>query len=275
MALKGNLLFNGDFETGTTEDWVFGPFGRGCANISFTASAEAKLYGEYGGLLTATADDAYAELAYNKTVSFEEYEAFLYILPCKMTDLGLYNAELYGLDDKGNLIEAIDLVWRTNIGDWAKLQTLLRGFGNITHFQIGLFFYSFYSGGKLYFDEVKLIPLKSIKGHVLRDKRSFTNVTTNREWDSILCCIGRCQLRSIVKTANVSGSSPTLDVTIKVYLFDPDYPYLTYSHTQFTGEDIEEIVVDLPEAALIRVNYILGGSSPSFDITHLLRLIPL
>ena len=275
MARKGNLLFNGDFETGTTEGWIFGPFGRGCANISFTASAEAKLYGEYGGLLTATADDAYAELAYNKTVSFEEYEAFLYILPCKMTDLGLYSGVLYGLDDKGNLVDSIYLVWRTDIGEWARLQTLLRGLGNITHFQVGLFYYGFYNGGKLYFDEVKLLPLKSVKGHVLRDKQTFTNLTTGIEWDSVLCCIGRCQLRSIVKTANVSGTSPTLDVTIKVYLFEPEYYYLTYSHTQFTGDDIEELVLDLPEAALIRINYDLGGTDPSFDITHMLRLIPL
>jgi len=275
MALKGNLLFNGDFETGTTEGWIFGPFGRGCANISFTASAEAKLYGEYGGLLTATADDAYAELAYNKTVCFEEYEAFLYILPCKMTDLGLYSGVLYGLDDKGNLVDSIYLVWRTDIGEWARLQTLLRGLGNITHFQVGLFYYGFYNGGKLYFDEVKLLPLKSVKGHVLRDKQTFTNLTTGIEWDSVLCCIGRCQLRSIVKTANVSGTSPTLDVTIKVYLFEPEYYYLTYSHTQFTGDDIEELVLDLPEAALIRINYDLGGTDPSFDITHMLRLIPL
>ena len=275
MALKGNFLFNGDFETGTTEGWIFGPFGRGCANISFTASAEAKLYGEYGGLLTATADDAYAELAYNKTVSFEEYEAFLYILPCKMTDLGLYSGVLYGLDDKGNLVDSIYLVWRTDIGEWARLQTLLRGLGNITHFQVGLFYYGFYNGGKLYFDEVKLLPLKSVKGHVLRDKQTFTNLTTGIEWDSVLCCIGRCQLRSIVKTANVSGTSPTLDVTIKVYLFEPEYYYLTYSHTQFTGDDIEELVLDLPEAALIRINYDLGGTDPSFDITHMLRLIPL
>jgi len=275
MALKGNFLFNGDFETGTTEGWIFGPFGRGCANISFTASAEAKLYGQYGGLLTATADDAYAELAYNKTVSFEEYEAFLYILPCKMTDLGLYSGVLYGLDDKGNLVDSIYLVWRTDIGEWARLQTLLRGLGNITHFQVGLFYYGFYNGGKLYFDEVKLLPLKSVKGHVLRDKQTFTNLTTGIEWDSVLCCIGRCQLRSIVKTANVSGTSPTLDVTIKVYLFEPEYYYLTYSHTQFTGDDIEELVLDLPEAALIRINYDLGGTDPSFDITHMLRLIPL
>jgi len=275
MALKGNFLFNGDFETGTTEGWIFGPFGRGCANISFTASAEAKLYGQYGGLLTATADDAYAELAYNKTVSFEEYEAFLYILPCKMTDLGLYSGVLYGLDDKGNLVDSIYLVWRTDIGEWARLQTLLRGLGNIIHFQVGLFYYGFYNGGKLYFDEVKLLPLKSVKGHVLRDKQTFTNLTTGIEWDSVLCCIGRCQLRSIVKTANVSGTSPTLDVTIKVYLFEPEYYYLTYSHTQFTGDDIEELVLDLPEAALIRINYDLGGTDPSFDITHMLRLIPL
>jgi len=275
MALKGNLLFNGDFETGTTEGWIYGPFGKPCSGISFTASAEAKLYGEYGGLLSAIYDGSYAEIAYNKIVSFEEYEAFLYILPCKMIDMGLHQEVLYGLDDKGNLIRSIDLVWRTNTDEWAKLQTLLRGFGDITHFQVGLFYYSFYNGGKLYFDEVKLIPLKSVKGHVLREKKRFTNLTTSRSWSSVLSCIGRCQLRSIVKTENVSGTSPTLDVTIQVYLFEPECPYLTYSHSQFTGEETEEIVMDLPEACFIKVDYNLGGTSPSFDITHMLRLIPL
>lgn len=275
MALKGNLLYNGDFETGTKEGWITGPYETAFDYLTFAVSEEAKKRGNYGGLLVAISDNAQGYLAYDKTFSFEEYEAYLYLLPVKMINAGMYYGVLYGLDDKENLIKRFDMAWRFEENVWRTLQFLLRGIGDITHFRIGLFYYSFHIAGKLYFDEVKLFPLRSIKSHILREDRNFTNLTSDTQWDSVLSCFGRCQLRSVVETRNVSGTSPTLDVVIETYPFFSTSMCLTYHHTQFTGEDTEEIVIDLPEASLIRVKYILGGTSPSFDINHLLRLIPL
>jgi len=273
VALKGNLLYNGDFETGTAEGWITGPFGKPFP-FNFSVSSEAKHTGNYGGLLYAP--DAYLDgyLAYNRTCSFEEYEAYLFIMSANMV-AGLYNAPiLWGLDDKGNLIEEYAVAYNDETGLWRRYITLLRGFRGITHFQVGLWYFNWQEGDKLYFDEVKLIPLRSIKGHEISEYRHFTNITTNWDWYSSIACVGKCKLRSIVRTENVSGTSPTLDIIIEIFLMEKANTYYTLTHSQFTGEDFEEVNIDLPEASVIRVFYTVGGSSPSFDIYHFLRLEP-
>ena len=77
MALKGNLLYNGDFETGDTQGWNSNPFGLSDEH-DFFASCPAAYRGNYGGTLFAGEDYAYLYLMYEKMFSFEEYEAYLY-----------------------------------------------------------------------------------------------------------------------------------------------------------------------------------------------------
>lgn len=273
MALKGNLLYNGDFETGTTEGWINGAFGKS-GECVLSASEEAKLRGNYGGMLTAQGHFNQSYIAYDKMCSFEEYEAFLYILPIKMV-AGIYTVGyLYGLDDKGNLIDDYWLGYNNETGSWRTIKAILRGFGDIIHFKVGVFYYAYDAGDKLYFDEVKLIPLRSIKGHEIADYRYFDNLTADKEWYSLIACIGKCKLRSIVRTAEVSGTDPTLDVTVDVGLLDNTTTYLSVSHTTFTGEATEEKIIDVPEVCWLHIKYTLGGTSPSFDIYHHLRIEP-
>jgi len=273
MALKGNLLYNGDFETGTTEGWVTGAFGK-VFEFDFSADAEAKYRGNYGGLLYAPVDWADGYLAYNKTCSFEEYEAYLMIMYVKIVS-GFYTAgKLYGLDDKGNLIEDFYLGYNAETGIWRRYIALLRGFRDITHFQIGLYAWCGSTGDKIYIDEAKLIPLRSIKGHEIAEYRYFNDVTANKTWYSVIGCVGRCKLRSIVRTSDVKGTSPTLDVELSLSLLDNTSTYYTLQHTQFTSAGFEEKTIDLPEVSIITVKYTLGGTDPSFDIYHHLRIEP-
>ena len=135
MALKGNLLYNGDFETGTAEGWITGPFGKPFP-FNFSVSSEAKRTGNYGGLLYAPDSFLEGYLAYNRTCSFEEYEAYLFTM-CANQVSGLYNAPLlWGLDDKGSLIEEFFVSYNFEEGFWRRYVTLLRGFRGITHFQV-------------------------------------------------------------------------------------------------------------------------------------------
>jgi len=273
MSLKGNLLFNGDFETGTTEGWVTGAFGK-TFEFDFSASAEAKYRGNYGGLLYAPIDFANGFLAYNKTCSFEEYEAYLMIMYVNMVSGFYTTGRLYGLDDKGNLIEDFLLGYNTEANTWRRFIALLRGFRDITHFQVGLYAWCSAVGSKVYIDEAKLIPLRSVKGHEIAEYRYFDNVTADKRWYSVIGCIGRCKLRSIVRTADVSGTSPTLDIILKIWLLDNTGTYYTLTHTQFTGAGFEEKIIDLPEVSAISIDYTLGGTNPSFDIYHHLRIEP-
>ena len=273
MALKGNLLYNGDFETGTTEGWICGAFGRTC-ECDFSASSEAKYKGNYGGLLVSQVDFADAYIAYNKICSFEEYEAYLYILYLKMVS-GYYSCgELWGLDDKGNLIDNFEMGFNLEEGNWRKYICLLRGYKDITHFKVGLWYWGSSVGDKCYIDEAKLIPLRSVKGHEIKEYRFFDNVTSNKEWYSVIACIGRTKLRSVLQVSNVSGTSPTLDTEIQCYLFEGANKPLTLQHSQFTNDGIEQATIDLPEVAFIKIIYTVGGTDPSFDIYHHIILEP-
>ena len=273
MGMKGNLLYNGDFETGTTEGWVGGAFGK-LFEFDFSASDEAKYRGSYGGLMVAQCDFADGYLAYNKTCSFEEYEAYLFIMYANLVSGYYMTGRLYGLDDKGNLIEDFLLGYNTENNVWRKYVAILRGFRDITHFQIGLYTWCDSAGQKVYVDEAKLIPLRSVKGHTIAEYRTFESVTSNKTWYSVIGCIGKCKLRSIVRTANVSGTSPTLDIKLEIGLLDDTATYYSLQHSQFTGEGFEEVTIDLPEACWIKIIYTLGGTDPSFNIHHHLRIEP-
>jgi len=274
MALKGNLLYNGDFETGTTEGWINGAFSKP-GQLDFTVSAEAKYRGNYGGLLTATDFLQTSFLVYDKNFSFEEYEAFLYILPVKMIKGVCSRGVLYGLDDKGSLIEYYRLGFNNEEGNWKVLQALLRGFGRITHFEVGLIAEGGDADSKFYFDEVKLIPLRSIKGHALEEYVSLENLTTSVTKYAGIVTTGRGKLVSHVKVANVSGTSPTLDISLKIYTLRIQESAYSFEHTQFTDEGVEVKGVEVTDISIIEINYNVGGSSPSFNVYHQIRLIPL
>jgi len=271
MARKGNLLYNGDFETGTTEGWVCGAFGKPC-QCSFSASEDAAYRGNYGGLLEAEQDNANAYLIYDKVCSFEEYEGYLYIFYTKIINYYYCVGELWGFDDKGNLIQNFDMGMSAEENVWRKHICLIRGYKDITHFKVGMAYWGIYTGDKCYIDEAKLIPLKSIKGHEIKEYRFFDNLNVNWAWFSVISCLGRAKLRSVLQIQNVSGTSPTLDTYVECFMFEgADIP-LVLQHSQFTSEGIEQLTIDLPELAFIRVWYLLGGTTPSFDVHHHLIL---
>ena len=274
MVLKGNLLYNGDFEKGTTEGWVTGPFGKPFS-FDFSVSADAKYRGNYGGLLYAPSDFVDGYIAYNKTCSFEEYEAYLMIMYVKMVS-GLFTlGRLYGLDDKCNLIDDLLIGYNTHVGEWRKYHAILRGFGDMTHFQIGLYAWANLTGDKIYIDEAKLIPLESIKGHVLAETLSFSNITADKEYYLTLACIGRCKIESIVKVRSVSGTNPTLKPYVYTGLFPDGSTALTIEHKTFTTEERERKSFELPEVSYIKLYYDVGGDNPSFNIQHYIRIYPL
>ena len=273
MVLKGNLLFNGDFETGTTEGWETEPFGL-TQQYSFECVSDAKFRGNYGGKLYSEVDYASGYVAYDKVCSFEEYEAYLAIMYVKKIFGDVNMGIVYGMDDKGNLIEKYVVGYNTTDLEWRKFMFILRGFGDITHFKIGHYFLGKSGGGLFYVDEAKLIPLTSVKGHELAEYRCYDNLSSSKTWYSGLSCIGRCKLRSIMRVKDVQGTSPTLDVKVQVYLLDYLDSYYTITHTQFTDEDFEEVRIDLPEVSNIKIEYSLGGTDPRFDVHHHLRIEP-
>jgi len=274
MVLKGNLLFNGDFETGDLTGWELEPFGK-TQQFTATVTSEAKLRGNYGLKLSSDVDLAMGYIAYDKVCSFEEYEGYLFIFPFKMVE-GWYNvAMLYGMDDKGNLIDNYWVCYNNTKGYWRTFKAILRGFSDITHFKVGGYFNGGYNTDIFYIDEVKLMPLRSLKGHYLTDYKYIDNLTTYKAWYPTISCVGRCKLESMVRVTNVSGTSPTLDIGIFYGLFDNTGTTMELWHETITSATKSKLSAVIPEACYLVVEYYVGGTDPSFDVYHHLRLIPL
>jgi len=274
MGMKGNLLYNGDFETGTTEGWVNGAYGK-VRELTLTVTDEEKYLGNYGGKLSSLIVYPVSYVAYDKLVSFEEYEAYLYVIYQKMVLGSFCYGMLYGADDKDNLLGTYSLGYIDEKNEWKKVIALLRQFNDITHFKVGGYYQGELDGGEFYFDEAKLVPLRSIKSVILRDYQFLDDLTTDKTRYVNLAIIGRAKVYSEVKVFNVGGTDPTLDIKLTFYHFDPAGNIVEKSHTQFTAEGSEIITQEITDFQLIRVDYTVGGTDPTFDIYHLITVIPL
>jgi len=273
MAKKGNLLFNGDFEHGTTEGWKVGEFGL-AGDFDLFSGTEGAYRGSYGGKLVAKKDSAEGYVSYDRFCSFEEYEAYLMIGYVKMITTDKSHLVLYGLDDNGNYINKFAIGYNTDCGVWKRFSAILRGFGEITNFKVGFYIFSNYEGGYAYFDEFKLLPLKSITAHRIVEEWKIDGLTTTKLRVFPAGIVGECRLESLLTVRAVSGSSPTLDVRIEVY-YPPSYDHVEkIYHSQFTNTGFERVSADLVDGTYMWIIYEVGGSSPSFDITHQIRLIP-
>ena len=274
MARKGNLLFNGDWETGTGVDWFIGEFGLD-NDFVIEVTQEDKYQGNYGGKVTAIKDSATGYISYNKVCSFEEYEAYLLIGYIKMITTNKCQLYLYGLDDNGNYIDKYPIGFNSACGEWKRFSGILRGFGAITNFKVGFYIFASYEGAWAYFDNFKLLPLKSASSHRLIEEWKIDNLTSYYLTVLPAGVVGECRLESLLTVRGVSGSSPTLDTRIEVY-YPPSYDHVEkINHSQFTNTGFERVSAYLVDGTYIWIIYNVGGSSPSFDITHQIRLIPL
>jgi len=271
MALKGNLLLNGDFERGSTEGWqLWGDENLSSPSLfTLSASSEAKYRGSYGGKLYTEFAGAEGYLVYDKTCSFEECEAYLGIMYAKMVE-GFYHGPLVCCyDDKGNLMKTYILAISGEKDKWTKHVVLLRGISDITHFKIGHYFIV---GAELpstfYIDEVKLIPLKSIKGIVLYYFKHIENLTSNMLDYLPYSFFGRARVESMLHVDNVSGTDPRLDVTLTFSYLDYGGTRRYFPHATMTSVGLDRREEYFSQARDIRISYNVSGTDVSFDIYH-------
>jgi len=273
MVRKGNLLYNGDFEAKSVEGWLTGCYGKDF-DYDFGYTAEEKYRGNYSGVLISSKANAKGYLAYDKICSFEEHDAFLFVGHIKSNYDFIANPVLYGLDDKDNLIRILYLGDIRAKGEWKGFAGIIRGISEITHFKVGLYVFCSNAGAFVYIDEFKLIPLKNITSHSLVEELTLLNVTSSEQYYLGIFALGKCKLRTSLKVENVSGTSPTLNTRLDVFYTISTSCYRRINHSEFTDLGEEEIVADLGDASIVRVNYIVGGTDPSFSISHRIALEP-
>jgi len=273
MAVKGNLLYNGDFETGTTQGWNTEPEGL-LTDFDLVIETNEILGGNYGGNYLSSVPNGMGWLCYEHLANFEEYDAYLLVFPTKIEKGSYMYSALFGYDDKEQLRGILYLGYNNAIGEWERGQAILRGFADITHFKVGAYFNGGSDGGQFYIDEVKLIPLKRATSHILAKDISLGSLTTTKVIYPPLACIGRCMFQSILRVTHVSGTDPQLQVTIYTGLVSQQLTTISFSHSVFSDIGMESKMVERGEIGWIMIRYEVSGTNPSFSLFHHLRIIP-
>jgi len=274
MVRKGNLLYNGDFEMGSLEGWEHGPYGLP-HECDFAITVAQKYKGNYAGQIYSTQSFKQSFIAYNKVCSFEEYEAFLFIIYTYKFYGHFAQPVLYGLDDKGNLVNYYPLAWLTEDEKWVRQMVLLRQFGDITNFKVGYRFRTINPGDYCVIDEAKLFGYKSIKSLILEANMSQTNLDADLVYSFPIAVIGRCKLISYLNVTEINGTSPTMDVEFRISLVDDPEVIYKFSYDTITETGMYVLEKELSEVGQFNVVYDVEGSGRQFTFKHYIRLIPL
>jgi len=274
MALKGNLLYNGDFGTGTTEEWIKGIFGLdGCWNWGITTDRVYR--GNYALHIGANYKCVETFIGYDDSFSLEEYEAYLFTGYCYQDDPRTICPVVYFLRDDGGLERVYWAGVITDAGKWVRFIALIRAVGMYSRFTVGFYFKDVFQCNHFYIDEVALMPFRRIKGIIPTQEYTLSGVNNNRTYYLGLSAFGATKVRSSFMVTNVSGESPSLTPKLEMY-YSPEFViHKDLEHSTFTSKGFEEKTLEVGDAGYIHVSLTVGGSSPSFDIRHRIALEPL
>jgi len=271
MVRKGNLLYNGTFETGDTTDWVTKPHSLG-NNFTIEASTEKVYKGSYSGKVTITDNGGNCFLEYDKALDFEDYEAYLMLARIYLVDFSYGWGAIYVLDDNENY-STYNLIGKTNeLNKWKTLEAIIIGQGDCCKFKPGAIFYGVASNNYGYIDELKVMPLKSRKANTLFDSWEYTALNSDATKYLLMAVTAPAKIFSKVRVSKVSGTNPTLDISVKSHYFEDHLSYESVSHTQFTATGQELKTLETPGFCWIEIGYTLGGTDPSFDLVHTMRV---
>jgi len=275
MVRKGNLLRNGNFELGTSEDWVLAPHGLGTEACEFWVLEDGIYGSEYVGLLRVPSGNYEGYMMYDKMCDFEEHEAYLFNMSIYKSGGRFAEGVLYGYDDNGNYIDYIPFGQVTEDDNWILLSAFLRGYNNMTHFKVGFRGLTLTTIGDYYFGGCKLMPVKSIKGMYIGEYIRKDDLSSDFDYYGTCACLGRCKFYSIITVPQLSGTDVTLTIRISLYTKDWLENVIILEHPTLTEPSSDILSIEMPEIVKYRVQYIFSGTSPVADIRHDIRIVPL
>jgi len=273
MVLRGNFLYNGDFETGDLTNWELGRFGL-VSDIPASITTEDKYKGNYAVKFLSSTSYVGSHLISTQDISFEEYEAFLFKCMIKNVDLGWMYPTVYFEDDNGELLSYAYFGYIIGGGGWEECAVLLRRHGLADKFAVGIFAYSTDAGQYGYADWIKVMPIKSLKSCKINTVKSYTSKTSSFNDVLHIGCVGEFKLYSKLAVEGVSGSSPTLDVQVSGIDIDTSTEFTLIEHTQATDTMYEIKSVESVDIRYMLLRYTIGGTDPSFNFKHIISLMP-
>jgi len=271
MVRKGNLLYNGDFESGDVEGWTVAPKCSLYSEANIAIDNANQKSGSYCGKLTA-GGASYQAKGYDLKLDFEEYVGYLFeIWGKKDTAYGLAPmVEFY--DSQGNIRNCYMLNYTTDTG-YILSHGIFTNWGMGAYAKLFLGIYALNAGEIAYFDNVSVIGLKNIKDWSFNLFKDLGTITSDTTWNTCLMIPRPAIIRDKVNVTNTGGTSPTLDIEIRM-----NAPYILSfiegkSFSQITGDGLYFLTFETNSFGLIYVKHTLGGTDPTFDVSHHMEVI--
>jgi len=272
MVRKGNLLWNGDFETGDKVDWVLNPFNLGTGLSDFVVVTDPA--GGYAGNLWVAGGNNEGYIMYDKECDFEECEAFIYLMRIKKFSGRFIEGVLYGLDDNGNYIDFIPFAEVRENNVWKTIKCVLRQYNNFSHFAVGIRGLTLTDDTVCNFRGAKLIPVKHANSVYIGEYIRKDDLSSDFDYYGECACLGRCKFYSIITVPQLSGTDVELTIRISLYTQDWVENLVILEHPTLTEPSCDILSIEMPEVAKYRIQYI-SGTSPVADIRHDIRIVPL
>ncbi|MHC1567526.1 MAG: hypothetical protein ACXQTD_07440 [Candidatus Syntropharchaeia archaeon] len=269
MTKKGNLIENGDFEAGNTDGWTEAPkSGYNTATIEVDSSNQKS--GSYCGKVVAGGSGYYA-IGYEKLFDFEEYPGYYFqIWGNRHSAYGIYPyIETYG--EKEEYIDYYQL--GSYVGNGYQLfRGVIPNLGYTRWWRLFLRVYAMSADTAGLFDDIAVIPISRIEDWSLELYKDLGTITSNKSWQPYVLIPRSAKIRAFAAVTGTSGTSPTLDITMK--LAEPKGLRVIEekAFSQITGDGDYFQSWETFGFGFLSVSFTVGGSNPSFDVDMYLEV---
>lgn len=270
MARKGNLIYNGDFETGTVEGWIHAPKWATYKKASIEVDSVNQRTGSYCGKVIAGGLGVYG-IGYDLLLDFEEYPAYYFVAYGKLGNMvQIYPfVEFY---DEGKKVIYLLLLGFSRVNEYVRFAGYITnlGLGRYARFYIGG--YGLNAGDACYWDDISVTPVRDIRGISIEHHVGSKRYTGNASDYLNLFFPRPMIIRDLMLVSNTSGTSPTLDVSIQVYSPRALRVIEEKAFPQVTADGTYYLTFETSSFGFLGLNYKVGGTKPRFDVEHYLQI---
>ena len=273
MVRKGNILKNGDLEEGVVAPFTLATkipdYGTADASINNVEQRS----GSYCLALTSAATGLFFK-GHTEKIDFEEAEVYqLQLASKKGTAYGCYPAiEFHDTADKYVDFYYLDV---HTLADYQLTRGVLTNLGGCDHFHIMLGLYLSTANTTAYFDDIMLKPLRNYKSFKPERRKDYGAQTATFTNYPRIIMGGSFNVWYKYAISSTGGTTPTLDIAYRRYALanlelmeQKNVPQITADGT-YMGE------LSFTAGGLLDINFVIGGTTPTFSIVETWQLVPL
>ena len=273
MVRKGNILKNGDLEEGVVAPFTLATkipdYGTADASINNVEQRS----GSYCLGLTSAATGLFFK-GHTEKIDFEEAEAYeLQFASKKGTAYGCYSA-LEFHDTADNFMDYYYIQTHTS-ADYLLTRGVLTNVGGCDHFHIMLGVYLITANTVAYYDDVMFKLLKNYKSFKPERRKDYGAQTASFTDNPLIIMGSPFNVWYKYAISDTGGTTPTLDITYKRHTLANFELVEERSVPQITADGTYTGKLSFAAGGLLNINFVIGGTSPTFSIIGTWQLVPI